>query len=113
MPLWGLGTGRALRRYRRSVDAYRRQLDPWQEEADGLRAHIAVASTFAGATAADEPSVPLQLEAGERVFSVLESASLVEPRRQPDRWVGGYSGFSFRLARGVRYHVGASKGRKV
>jgi hypothetical protein len=108
-----MGTRRALRRYRRAVDAYRRSLDPWQEEADSLRAHLTVAGTFAGATAADEPSVPLQLKHGERVFSVLEAVSLVEPRRQPDRWVGGYSGFSFRLARGVRYHLGATKGRRV
>ncbi|MCU1450858.1 MAG: hypothetical protein JWP02_3028 [Acidimicrobiales bacterium] len=113
MPLWGLGTGRALRRYRRSVDAYRRQLEPWQHDADALREHVDVACKFAGATAADEPSVPLQLKRGERVFSVLETVSLVEPRRLPDRWVAGFSGFSFRLARGVRYHVGASKGRKV
>ena len=113
MPLFGLGTGRALRRYRRAVDAYRRDLQPWQDEADALRAHLQVATTFAGATAADEPSVPLQLRAGERVFSVLESVHLVEPRRQPDRWVGGYSGFSFRLARGVRYNVGATKGKRV
>src|SRR4029077_16966055 len=27
--------------------------------------------------------------------------------------VGGYSGFSFRLARGVRYNVGATKGKRV
>jgi hypothetical protein len=113
MPLFGIGTGRSLRRYRRAVDAYRRQLQPWQEEADALRADLQVASTFAGATAADEPQVPLQLHPGERVFSVLESVSLVEPRRQPDRWVGGYSGFSFRLARGVRYHVGGTKGKRV
>src|SRR5438067_8791153 len=108
MPLWGLGTGRSLRRYRRAVDEYRRTLEPWQEEADALRAHLTVACNFAGATAADEPSVPLQLQAGERVFSVLENAALVEPKRQPDRWVAGFSGFSFRLARGVRYHVGGS-----
>ncbi|MBV8305676.1 MAG: hypothetical protein JOZ04_15800 [Acidimicrobiia bacterium] len=102
MALWGLGTGRSLRRYRRAAAEYRRALAPWQEEADALRALLAVASTFAGATAADEPSVPLQLAPGERVFSVLERVGLVEPRRQPERWSTGYTGFSFRLARGVR-----------
>jgi hypothetical protein len=110
---WGLGRGRSLRRYRHEAAAYRRTLEPWQAEADALRAHLTVARTFAGATAADEPSVPLQLAPGERVFSVVEGVSLVEPHKQPDRWVGGYAGFSFRLARGVRYRIGATKGKKV
>jgi hypothetical protein len=102
-----------MRRYRRAVDEYRRQLEPWQQESAALREYLTVAANFAGATAADEASVPLQLKPGERVFSVLEAVSLVEPQRLPDRWVGGYSGFSFPLARGVRYHLGASKGRRV
>jgi hypothetical protein len=106
-----LGTGRALRRYRRAAADYRRALAPWQDEADALRAHLTIATSFAGATAADEPSVPLQLAPGERVFSVLERASLVEPRKQPERWASGYTGFSFRLARGVRYRE-AEGGRK-
>ena len=67
MPLWGLGTGRALRRYRRDAAAYRQALEPWQEEADALRGHLTIARSFAGATAADEPSVPLRLAPGERV----------------------------------------------
>jgi hypothetical protein len=112
MPLWGLGTGRALRRYRRAAADYRRALQPWQEEADALRGHLNVALTFAGATAADEPSVPLQLAPGERVFSVLERASLVEPRKRPERWAVGYTGFSFRLARSVRDRVAANNGKK-
>jgi hypothetical protein len=112
MPLWGLGTGRSLRRYRRSVADYRRTLEPWQEEADALRAHLNIAHTFAGATAADEPSVPMQLAPGERVFSVLERASLVEPRNRPERWSAGYTGFSFRLARAVRYRAATGTAKK-
>ena len=112
MPLWGLGTGRSLRRYRRDAAAYRRALEPWQQEADALRAHMTMAHTFAGADAGDEPSVPLQLAPGERAFCVLERASLVEPRKRPERWSAGYSGFSFRLARGVRYRVAVGKGKK-
>jgi len=105
-----MGSGRALRRYRKSVADYRRVLEPWQEEADALRSHLTVATTFAGASAADEPSVPVGLEPGERVFSVLERVALVEPRRLPDRWATGYTGFSFRLARGVRYPAETGKG---
>ncbi|SRR5581483_6041731 len=112
MPLWGLGSGRALRRYRRAAAEYRRALQPWQEEADALRSHLNVACTFAGATTADEASVPLQLTPGERVFSVLERVSLVEPRKRPERWSAGYTGFSFRLARGLRYRVTSASVKK-
>jgi hypothetical protein len=100
-----------LRRYRRDAAAYRRALEPWQDEADALRAQLAIAQSFSGATAADEASVPLQLAPGERVFSVLERVGLVEPRNLPERWAVGYTGFSFRLARGVRYRdaVGGKK----
>src|SRR3954462_1663802 len=112
MPLRGMGRGRALRRYRKSVAAYRRVLEPWQEEANALRAHLTIATTFAGLTAADDPSVPISLEPGERVFSVLEGVSVVEPRRLPDRWATGYAGFSFRLSRGVRYPAEAVGGKK-
>jgi hypothetical protein len=107
MPLWGLGTGRSLRRYRRAAAAYRQALEPWQEEADALRAYLTVVRTFAGATAADEPSVPLQLAPGERVFSALERVGLVEPRKRPERWSAGYTGFSFAMARGLRYRAAA------
>ncbi|MBV8162585.1 MAG: hypothetical protein JO265_16835, partial [Acidimicrobiia bacterium] len=92
--------------------AYRLALEPWQEEADALRGQLTVARTFGGATAADEPSVPLQLAPGERVFSVHERAGLVEPRRHPEHWAVGYTGFSFRLARGVRYRPAVTKGKK-
>src|SRR5581483_8165202 len=112
MPLWGLGSGRSLRRYRRAAADYRRALQPWQEEADALRAQLNVAVTFAGATAADEPSVPLPLAPGERVFSVLERVSLVEPRKRPERWSVGYTGFSFRLARAVRNRMTANTAKK-
>ena len=47
MPLWGLGTGRSLRRYRRAAADYRRALQPWQEEADALRGQVNVAGSFA------------------------------------------------------------------
>src|SRR3954469_5727568 len=113
MPLRGMGSGRSLKRYRKSVADYRRLLEPWQEEADSLRTHLTVACNFAGATADDEASVPVPLEPGERVFSVVENVQVVEPRRLPDRWSVGYTGFSFRLSRGVRYPAALVKGAKT
>jgi hypothetical protein len=35
---------------------------------------------------------------------------LTETRRAPGHYQGGYQGFSFRIAKGVRYHVGGTRG---
>jgi hypothetical protein len=47
------------------------------------------------------------------VFLYVPSASLVEVQRAPGQYTGGYSGFSFRITRGIRYHVGGSRGSYV
>ncbi len=41
------------------------------------------------------------------------SASLLEERVINSGWEAGNSGFSFRVAKGVRFHVGGTKGRRV
>ena len=57
-----------------------------------------------------EAPIPVVLKHDEHLFYVLEGAQLIEPKRPPGHWVGGYSGFSFRIAKGVRYHVGGTRG---
>jgi hypothetical protein len=65
-----------------------------------------VAHTFNGQSSSDNPNLPLVLRRNERAFFTLRGAGLVESRRGAGHYVGGYSGFSFRIAKGVRYHVG-------
>lgn len=55
----------------------------------------------------------LALKRGEGVLMNYHGSALVEPRRAPGHYVGGYSGFSFQIAKGVRYHTGGSRGRYV
>jgi len=50
------------------------------------------------------------LKRGERAYLTISSCGLVEPRRAVGQYTGGYSGFSFRVTKGVRYHVGGSRG---
>jgi hypothetical protein len=50
------------------------------------------------------------LKPGEVAYALAEDARFVEPRREPGKWVGASHGVSFRVAKGVRYRVGASKG---
>jgi hypothetical protein len=54
----------------------------------------------------------IMLKAGE-VALWSGAASLVEPRRQQGHYSGAYSGVSFRVAKGVRYTVGGSRGHYV
>ena len=48
---------------------------------------------------------------GELVFLHMPGAGLIEPRWLPGQWVGGSSGFSFRIMKGVSCRVGGREGR--
>lgn len=54
----------------------------------------------------------LNLQANE-IAHVQLAASLLEERVVRSGYVGGYSGFSLRIAKGVRWHVGGSRGQRV
>lgn len=82
----------------------------WQETEAHLAALLQVARTFNGQSAAENPNLALSLRRDERAFFSLTGAGLVEARRGAGHWIGGYSGFSFRLAKGVRYHIGGTRG---
>ena len=91
-------------------DHYKAALSQWQEADAHLRSLLEVAQTFDGQVTADDPGITLVLKRNERAFLTLNGAGLVESRRGQGHWVGGYSGFSFRVAKGVRYHVGGTRG---
>lgn len=55
----------------------------------------------------------VQLKASETVFMTIAGVGLIEPRRAPSKWVGGSQGVSFRVAKGVSYRVGATRGHLV
>ncbi|MBS1718858.1 MAG: FHA domain-containing protein [Armatimonadetes bacterium] len=54
----------------------------------------------------------LNLADGE-VSHVELGAALLEERVVNSGWVGGNTGVSFRVAKGVRFHVGGTRGRRV
>ena len=94
-------------------DHYKTALAEWQEAEAHLEALLKVAQTFGGQTNADNPGLALVLKRNEHAFWTLTGAGLVESRRGPGHYQGGYSGFSFRVAKGVRYHVGGTRGHYV
>jgi hypothetical protein len=95
----------------RRMTSYQQALAAWQADDDELTKMIAAAKRFEGAPDAGGSSVVLKR--GERVFLYVPSAALVEVQRTPGQYTGGYSGFSFRITRGIRYNVGGSRGSYV
>jgi hypothetical protein len=91
-------------------DHYQAAFAEWQEADAHMRAFLGLAQTFQGQSAADNPDLVLVLRREERAFFTLNGAGLLEPRRGQGHWMGGYSGFSFRIAKGVRDHVGGTRG---
>ena len=90
-----------------------RALEQWEREAAELIAARDAAAVFVGRGAGEVPASNLTLKRGERLFLTVGKASLVEHRRGAGHWASGYSGFSVRLTRGLRWNVGASRGHYV
>ncbi len=101
------------RRHDRAVSEWHTADAAWQVEQDALAGLLDVAKAFSGVTRAEQPDMAVELHRDEHLFYAFTGAGLIEPRRLPGHWEGGYSGFSFRVARGVRWHVGGTRGHYV
>lgn len=88
---------------------YREQLQNWQNDRDDLVHRIDVVQQFRGEAAVEG----FMLKKDERAFGIIEGAALIEPRRSPGHFEAGSSGVSFRIAKGVNYRVGATRGHYV
>lgn len=84
------------------------QVDRREQALELLEQFIEESRTFSGV---DAPG--FEEKKGERTFAILEDVALIEPRRQPGKIEGRSSGVSFRIAKGVNYRVGGSKGTFV
>jgi hypothetical protein len=91
---------------------HREALTAWQIEYDALNEMRRTARSFEG-VASTSPNNPLVLKRGEKCYAEVPNASLVEVQRGAGHYTGGYSGFSFRLSKHVRYNVGGSRGSYV
>ncbi|MHB8318790.1 MAG: hypothetical protein ACYDEP_06120 [Acidimicrobiales bacterium] len=81
---------------------------PPTDPTTALQEAITLAKTYKGDT-----DGPLNLHANERRFFTMDGAGLVEPRRAPNRRVGGYAGPSFRVAKGIYLHTGTFAAKSV
>jgi hypothetical protein len=82
------------------------EMAAWQAERDRISAFAARAETFAGATNAEVPTLPLQLLEGEHALLVLPGVQLIEPRRLPGHFMGGNAGFTFEVVRSATNRPG-------
>ncbi|CAN5922595.1 hypothetical protein BH11GEM2_BH11GEM2_37670 [soil metagenome] len=98
-----------MRKERLAQERYGRDLGVWQTEYDLLEGEQRLArnpSVFRELNT--ETTVVLHKK--EFVLLIITGVALVEPKKLPGHWVGGYSGVSFRVMKGVRVHTGSSRG---
>lgn len=74
---------------------------------------IHTAQTFTGLDPSATASTGVVLKRGESALLSLPRVSLVEVKRAQGHYYGANSGFSFRVTKGVRYHVGGTRGTFV
>jgi hypothetical protein len=106
----GMRRASEQRKRERAQQRYEADLAAWSRDDTELQSLIVRARHFDGLPDVD---TPLNLKRDERVFYVLTGAGLMETRAGPRHWQGGYSGFSFRVTKGIRYHVGGTRGTSV
>ncbi|HXW33689.1 MAG TPA: DUF2510 domain-containing protein [Acidimicrobiales bacterium] len=83
----------------------------WQAERDRVQSYLDRVDSYKGFSNAEDPALPLQLRPGEHALLVVHGASLIAPRHLPGHWVGGNTGVTFRVTRGVNYRVGGTRGQ--
>src|SRR4051794_18992092 len=68
----------------------------WLQDRNELASMLNSAETYEGSSTSDT----VVLKRGERLLYELAYVSLVEVQRAPGHYTSGYSGFSFRIAKG-------------
>ena len=87
-------------------------LNHWQAHADAIADTLEAAKEFTGLDQ-NELADGFVLKKAERAYALVQQAALIEPRRAPGHYEGGYQGFSVRIVKGVRYHAGGTRGHYV
>src|SRR4051812_2114750 len=106
----GLGDRLRERRQQAVAAGAKAAHDAWSAEVNAVRDKLDGVRNWFGIDSTDPQVAGLMTKAGEHVYGVLDGAALIEPRRAPGHYVGGSHGVSFRVAKGMRYHVGAMRG---
>src|SRR5487761_1697917 len=95
------------RHEKQAEEAYQRALVAWQQDDQTFQACLDLIRKGPGQTDG------MLLKSGEGCYFTYGKSSLVESRRAQGHYIAGYSGFSFRVAKGVNYHLGGVRGHYV
>ena len=95
------------RHERHAAEEYQRELAAWESDNETLQHCLGLVQAVPG------PADGMMLKPGEGCYFTYRNASLIESRRAQGHYIGGYSGFSFKVAKGVYYHLGATRGHYV
>ncbi len=89
---------------------YHEKLISWQNEVALLQSFI---NDSTDNRYLDASKASIILKRAEHLLFFSHAAQLVEIKRGRGHYVGGYSGFSFHVAKGVNYRVGGMRGHYV
>jgi len=80
-----------------------------------IEQQLEIARTFDGVVEGDGVDIPITLHKGERFFSAVTGAILIETRRGAGHWQGANQGVSVRVpgTASMRYRIGQTKGSFV
>src|SRR5207245_3262752 len=84
------------------------ELNPYMNEHAAMQDRVTIARTNAGRLPGAKPPYHILVRPGEEVLLVAYASMLKEVADRA--WQGGSSGFSFRIAKGVRYRTGGTRG---
>jgi hypothetical protein len=97
------------RKQKKAEEAHQEAVKEWETEVEEVSQLISDGEALSSPDFAGE-SAMLAEKPGEKVFMELGGCGLVEPRKGRGQYVGGTSGVSFRIMKGVHYRVGQQKG---
>lgn len=105
---------RKQREYQRRQREYETALSAWNEQNDTVENLLEIATHRDDLDRVfDQEEFTVRLKRGEQLILHASGAALIEPRSTGGHWEGGSQGVSFRIAKGVRYRVGQTKGTFV
>jgi hypothetical protein len=89
------------------------EMTEWEATRQRVQSFLDRAEHFEGFTNAQDPSLALPLAGDERALLVVHGAQLIAPRRLPGHWMGGTTGITFHVAKGMNARLGANRGHYV
>lgn len=87
---------------------YEKEHAAWDTHVAAVREMAQMAHSWTGVPV--DPADGIIGKPGEKAYLSLQGAGLIEPRHLPGHYTGQSQGFSIPVVKGIRYHVGSTRG---